>query len=60
VLAQWRSVCLAVMCGWIWSLPYCSGVSGAAAVVGGGVFVVVVADVVAKAAAVGWAMLGTS
>jgi len=42
----------------MWSLAYRAGVIVAAGWVGTGVFVVVVADLVTGAAAVGWAMRG--
>jgi len=42
------------------SLAYHSGVSVAAGRVGAGVFVGVVADLVARAAAIGWAVRGIS
>jgi len=44
----------------MWSLRYHTGVSVAAGRVGSGVFVVGVADLVTGAAAVGWAVRGTS
>ena len=50
----------ATLCGWMRSLAYCAGVSVAAGQVGAGVFVVVVAYVVAGAAAVGWAVRSPS
>jgi len=51
---------LTALCGWMWSLGYDTGMSVAAGRVGAGVFVVVLADLVASAAAAGWAEQGTS
>jgi len=49
---------LAALCGWMRSLPYREGVSEAAGRIDEGVFVVVVADLVAGAAVVGWVTQG--
>jgi hypothetical protein len=51
---------LATLCGWLRSLGYRAGVSVAVGRVGAGVFVVVVAYLVAGAAAVGWAVRSPS
>ena len=57
-LAQRRHLFLAALCGWMRSLAHCAGVSVAAGRVGAGVFVVVVVNLVAGSAAVGWAVRG--
>jgi hypothetical protein len=59
-LAQWRVLFYAALYGWTRSLPYRTGVSVVAGRVGAGVFVVVVAYLVARAPAVGWAVRGPS
>ena len=51
---------MAALCGWMRSLAYRPGVSVAAGRVGAGVFVVVVAYLVAGSAAVGWALRSPS
>jgi hypothetical protein len=52
-LSQWRPLLFAALCAWKWSLAYHTGVSVVAGQAGSGVCVVVVTDLVSRAAVIG-------